>query len=85
MKDTIVMVFRYTLSGRELDIEVPKSITANDLICGLNEGLGLGIDVCDRRNAYLVAVNPRVLIRGMKSLDALGLRDGSIILYQGGL
>ena len=45
MKDTIVIVFEYERGGHTLDIEVPKNLTANELIFGLNEGLKLGIDV----------------------------------------
>lgn len=83
MKDTIVLIFQYTFSGRQLDIEVPKDITANDLLYGLNEGLKLGIDIYNRKTAYLVAKNPRVLIRGIRRLEQLGLRDGSVILFRG--
>ena len=46
MKDTIVIVFEYERGGHTLDIEVPKNLTANELIFGLNEGLKLGIDLC---------------------------------------
>lgn len=71
MKDTIVIVFEYERGGHTLDIEVPKNLTANELIFGLNEGLKLGIDVSNPKKNYLVTHNPRLLVRGAKTLEEL--------------
>ncbi len=32
MKDKIIMIFRNAITGTDIDIEVPKTITANELI-----------------------------------------------------
>ena len=44
----------------EEDIEVPVSITANDLVFALNKAYNLGIDTNDIENCYLKAENPIV-------------------------
>lgn len=81
MKDTIVIVFEYERGGHTLDIEVPKNLTANELIFGLNEELKLGIDVSNPKKNYLGTHNPRLLVRGAKTLEELGFRDGTVIIY----
>ena len=82
MKDKIIMIFRNSITGTEMDIEVPKTITANELVIGLNQGLCLGIDINDSRQCFLCAKNPRALIKGNKTLEEFGLRDGSMVILQ---
>lgn len=83
MRDNIIMIFKNNVTGISMDIEVPKTITANDLIYGLNKGLEMGININDASECYLCAKNPRVLVKGNKSLEELGLRNGTTIMYQG--
>lgn len=82
MKNTIIVMLKN--GDSVIDVEVPKSITANELILGLNQGLGLGINVNDSRQCYLCSKNPRALIKGNKTLEDFGLRDGTMLIYQGG-
>lgn len=83
MKDSIIIVFEYTKQNKSFDIEVPLSITANELIYGLNKGLGLGININNVSECYLCTEEPRALLRGDITLDKFGLRDGTKINYQG--
>lgn len=68
---------------RELsvDLEVPLSITANELVCALNTAYELNIDITDMKNCYLKAEKPIILLRGNKTLGEFGLRNGSVINY----
>lgn len=82
MKDTIIVMFKRGESI--MDIQVPINITANELIIGLNQGLNLGININDSRQCYLCSKNPRALVKGNKTLEEFGLRDGTMLIYQGG-
>lgn len=83
MKDKVIMVFEYTKQNKSFDIEVPLTITANELIYGLNKGLRLGIDINNVSECYLCTEEPRALLRGDITLDKFGLRDGTKISYKG--
>ena len=63
----------------KLDISVPLEISANELIIGLNEGFGLGMDTSDISKCFLRTESPIALIKGNKSLKEFGLRNGTII------
>lgn len=80
-KDTIIIIFIAEKKRIQVDLEIPLTITANDLVIGLNAAYGLGIDTSDIKNCYLKAENPIALLRGNKTLAEFGLRNGSIINY----
>ena len=80
-KKEIIVQFINHRTGKEMDIEVPLDITANELIHGLNEGLGLHMASDNMFQNSLSAENPIVLLRGTRTLAELGLRDGSVIHY----
>lgn len=67
--------------GISVDLEVPLSITANELVNALNTAYELNIDVADMKNCYLKAEKPIILLRGNKTLAEFGLRNGSVINY----
>ena len=79
--NSIMLIFKNNLVGTTSDIEVPKSITANELIVGLNTGLHLGMNTNNSAECYLCAKNPRILVRGNKTLEELGLRNGTVLIY----
>jgi len=81
MKNTIVMILRQHYDGyfEDTDIEVPLSISANDLVTALNQGFKLGIDPENVLDAYLRTENPIALVKGGKTIEELGLYDGTII------
>ncbi len=81
MEDKIIVIFERTKTGECYDLEIPLSITANELIFSLNMGLHLGIHMDDVSQCYLTAENPVALIRGEVLLEQLGLRNGTRIIY----
>lgn len=82
MKETVILVFENQKNNTSFDIEVPLSITANELIYGLNKGLNLGIDLNNVSECYLCTEEPRTLLRGVATLEEFGLRDGCKICFQ---
>lgn len=82
MKENIIIQFERIKSGETFDLEIPLHITANELVNALNSGLGLGMQLEDITQNYLIAENPVVLLRGDILLEQLGLRDGSKILFK---
>lgn len=80
-KETIVVRFKNLNSGKEVDLDIPTGISANELVVALNEAYELGIDVSDIKKCYLQAENPLALLRGNRTIGEFGLRNGSIIYY----
>jgi len=64
-----------------VDLEVPLSVSANELVVALNQAYELDIDTTDIKNCYLKAEKPMVLLRGNKTLEEFGIRNGSVINY----
>jgi len=79
--DTAVVVFRITKRNVSVDLELPLSISANDLVTSLNTAYDLGIDTSDVQQCYLKAENPIALLKGNKLLSEFGIRNGSVIYY----
>ena len=84
MEEKAVVVFINQESKKQVDLEIPLEITANDLVLALNEAYGLGIDTNDIFNCYRVAENPIAFLRGNKTLKEFGIRNGSYIIYRRG-
>lgn len=84
MEEKAVVVFINQESKKQVDLEIPLEITANDLVLALNEAYGLGIDTNDIFNCYLVAEKPIAFLRGNKTLKEFGIRNGSYIIYRRG-
>lgn len=80
-RDTAIITFKCTNRNVEADLEVPLFITVNELVVALNTAYGLGIDTTDIKNCYLKAENPIVLLKGNKTLEEFGIRNGSVINY----
>lgn len=78
-KDSIIVRFKY--SDKEIDLEVPVSITAQEFIVAVNEAYGLGINTTDIKSCHLQAENPIVLVKGNKTLSECGFRNGTIIYF----
>ncbi len=81
MKNTAVVVFKIHTRNFSVDLEVPLHITANELVVALNSAYELGIDTSDIKNCYLKAEKPIALLRGNRSLEEYGIRNGSIINF----
>lgn len=80
-KDTIVVRFKNLRNKKEVDLDIPIAISANELVVALNEAYELGIDVTNIKKCYLQAENPIALLRGNKTIGEFGLRNGSVIYY----
>ena len=81
MSDSIIVQFERTNTNMQFDIEIPKDLTANELVKALNIGLSLGIDMDDVSQCYLMAENPISLLRGETTIEEYGLYDGSKIIF----
>ena len=79
--DTAVVIFKITKRNVSVDLELPLSISANDLVTSLNSAYDLGIDTSNVQQCYLKAENPIALLKGNKLLSEFGVRNGSIIYY----
>ena len=79
--DTAIVIFNITKRNFTADLEIPLDISANELVVALNTGYDLGIDIADIKNCYLKAERPVVLLKGNKTLNEFGIRNGSVISY----
>lgn len=80
--DSAVIEFKNENTGYKSEIEIPLSITANDLLNALNNAFNLGIEMSDTKERYLCAENPIAFLRGNKKLSDFGLRNGSIVIFK---
>lgn len=82
MRKEIVTVTFHMLKRKQVkDIEVPLYITANELVIALNTAYDLDIDISNVRNCYLKAEDPVALLRGNKTLQEFGVRNGTAIYF----
>lgn len=79
--NTALVIFKITKRNVSVDLELPLSISANDLVSSLNTAYELGIDTSDVQQCYLKAENPIALLKGNKLLSEFGIRNGSVIYY----
>lgn len=80
--DSRVITFYNYNENYEMELEVPLNITANDLFYALNESLKLEMDVEDVYNNYLVSENPIAFLKGNRTLEEFGIRNGTKIIYK---
>lgn len=81
MKDKVILQFERKKTGESYDIEVPLSLTANELLVSLNKGLNLGINLTDVSECYLTTQNPIALLKGDITLEETGIHDGTRICF----
>lgn len=79
-RSKVVITVRILKKKIEEDLEVPLGITANELAVALNEAYGLGLDTDNMTDCYLKAENPIVLLKGNRTLEEFGIRNGSLII-----
>lgn len=79
--DNAIVIFNIIKRKTSVDLEIPLSISANDLVGALNSAYNLGIDTTDIKNCYLKMERPIALLKGNKSLAEFGMRNGSIINF----
>lgn len=83
MEEKIIVIFKNTLTDEQIDLEFPINLSATELINGLNKGFNLGIDMDNPSRCFLRSKNPTALIRGEVTLEEIGLRNGTIIYFDG--
>lgn len=76
-----IIIFKIVKRNLSYDLEIPLSISANDLVLALSAAFDLGIDTSDIKNCFLKAERPIALLKGNKSLADFGIRNGTIIYY----
>ena len=79
--DKDAVVIRFMNKDKEVDLDIPLSITAQEFIVAVNEAYNLGIDTSDIKNCHLQAENPIALVKGKKTLSEYGFRNGTIVYF----
>ena len=77
----MIVIFKRDRNSPDIDLEIPENISAKELIYSLNKSFDLGIDMTKPADCYLRADAPKALIRGEKTLEELGIRNGTIIYF----
>lgn len=80
-RDKAIVIFKIINRDQTFDLEIPLNISANDLVLALNSAYELGIDTSNIKNCYLKAERPIALLKGNKTLEDFGVRNGTIIYY----
>lgn len=81
MENKAIVIFKMHKRNVEVDLEIPLDITPNDLINALNTAYDLGVDTSNVRNCYLKTENPIALLKGNKTLEEFGVRNGTVINF----
>lgn len=81
MKESAIIIFHHIKKKISVDVEIPLDITANDFVIAMNQAFDLQMDTNHLSACYLKCENPIALLRGNKTLQEFGVRDGSIINY----
>ena len=79
--DNAIVIFNIIKRNISVDLEIPLSISANELVVALNTAYDLGIDTSDIKNCYLKAENPIALLKGNQTLASVGVRNGTVINF----
>ena len=83
MEEKVLVSFINEIDGITTELEVPLSITSNDLIIAVNSAFSLGMDIENIFGCFLVANEPIAFLHGDNTLESYGIRNGSVIIYQG--
>lgn len=77
--NTAIVILNIHKDNKEIDIEIPLDITANELVLALNKTYNLGINTENMMELYLRSENPIALLKGNRTLEEYGIRNGSIL------
>ena len=81
MEENVTIVLNILNRNMSVDIEVPLFISANELVIALNSAYDLGIDISDVKKCYLKAENPIAFLKGNRTLQEYGIRNGTVINF----
>ena len=79
MENTANIIFVMHKQRRSVELEIPLSISANELVVVLNNVYDLGIDTTNAKQCFFQADNPIALLKGSKLLCDYGVRNGTTI------
>ncbi len=79
--ETAIVILKILKRNFSVDLEIPLYISANELVIALNTAYDLGIDTTNVKNCYLKAEKPIALLKGNKTLEEFGIRNGTVIYY----
>lgn len=82
MADKAIIMF-FANGNKGVDLEVPLDITATELIQALDSAYALGVAQDRLGECYLKCENPIALLRGNKTLEEMGIHNGSRISFEG--
>ena len=77
MEEKAIVILHLVKRNLEVDLEIPLNITANDLVIALNSAYDLGVNTENVMECYVKCENPIALLRGNKTLEDFGVRNGS--------
>ena len=78
-----IIVFEISERKESFVLVIPFDISANYLVIAFKYEFKLVIYVSNINKCYLSSEHPIALIRGDKSLKEFGIRDGSLISFNG--
>lgn len=81
MNDSVIVVFCNNATGQKCDVEIPTNISVKNLIIGLNEAFGLGIDVRNSSELYLRTENPIGILAGDIKVCDCNIYTGTEICF----
>lgn len=81
MDSRIICSFINTSNSQNCDIEIPLDITCDEFVESMNESMKLNIEIPSNQ-AYFRSENPIALIQGEKTIGEIGLRTGSMIIFE---
>ena len=81
MAKRVIIDFYDLKSNQHIDIEVPLNITANELYQALASVFQMKKNPNQFSTGFLKSENPIALLKGNRTLEEYGLRDGSRILF----
>ena len=81
MENRVTVLFVIHKRHEEHELSIPLDISANDLVSALSSAYNLGIQTQNIKNCYLQSENPIALLKGNKTMEEFGIRNGSRINY----
>ncbi len=73
--------FHDTQKGTVSDLQLPLSLTGNELVRALTLARRLPINLNDPDEIYLRAEDPIMLISGEETLEELGMSNGTRVFF----
>ena len=73
--------FHDSVSGKVSDLQLPLSLTGNELVRALTTAYRLPIDLNNPDEIYLRAEDPIMLISGEETIGELGMSNGTRVYF----